>query len=64
MQAAFRNIRENTRIVINMNENAEKFQTLCLEYPSLLNNVELIWIQHWSMKELISNASYHLSGEI
>lgn len=42
-----------------MNENAKKFQILGLEYPSLFNNMELIWIQHWSMKQLIDNAAYH-----
>ncbi|CAF0814108.1 unnamed protein product [Brachionus calyciflorus] len=54
-----KNIRENTRIVIVLNENAKKFQTLGLENPSLFNNMELIWIQHWSLKQLVDNALYH-----
>lgn len=44
-----------------MNENANKFQTLGLEYPSLFNNMELIWVQHWNMKQLVNNALYHFS---
>lgn len=57
-----RNIRENTRIVIVMNENTKKFQTLGIENPSLFNNMELIWIQHWSLKQLVENALYHFDG--
>jgi hypothetical protein len=45
-----------------MNENAKKFQILGLEYPSLFNNMELIWIQHLNMKQLIDNAAYHFEG--
>ncbi len=55
-----KNIRENTRIVIILNENTTKFQALAIEYSSLFNNMELIWIQNWSMKQLVDNAAYHL----
>jgi dynein heavy chain, axonemal len=55
-----KNIRENTRIVIVMNENARKFQELGYETPSLFNNMELIWIQHWNIKQLVDNSLYHL----
>ena len=55
-----KNIRENTRIVIVLNENSSKFQTLAVEYSSLFNNMELIWIQNWNMKQLVDNAIYHL----
>jgi hypothetical protein len=54
-----KNIRENTRTVIILNENAQNFQKLALTYPSLFNNIELILVQHWSMKELIKNSQYH-----
>lgn len=46
-----------------LNENAKKFQNLGLENPSLFNNMELIWIQHWSLKQLVDNALYHFIGE-
>jgi len=45
-----------------MNESVEKFQILAIQNPSLFNNMELIWIQHWSTKELVNNALYHFSG--
>ncbi len=44
-----------------MNESASKFQTIGLEYPSLFNNMELIWVQHWSLKQLVQNALYHFT---
>jgi hypothetical protein len=48
--------------VIIINESAKKFQTLGLENPSLFNNMELIWVQHWSLKQLVDNALYHFNG--
>jgi hypothetical protein len=46
-----------------MNESASKFQTIGLEFPSLFNNMELIWVQHWSLKQLVQNALYHFDGK-
>ncbi len=57
-----KNIRENTRIVVFMNENATRFQELGVKYPSLFQNMELLWVQHWSTRELIDNGRYHLEG--
>ncbi len=54
-----KNIRENTRIIIVLNENSSRFQTLSVEYSSLFNNMELIWIQNWNMKQLVDNALHH-----
>jgi hypothetical protein len=58
-----KNIRENTRVVVFMNDNASRFQVLGAEYPSLFQNMELLWIQHWNMRELVANASYHLTSK-
>ena len=47
-----------------LNENPQTFQQLCLENQSLFNNLELIWIQHWGLKELVTNAYFHLHGKL
>ena len=43
-----------------MNETARKFQKLGYETQSLFNNMELIRIQHWNIKQLVGNSLYHL----
>ena len=35
---------------------------LCSENQSLFNNLELMWIQHWGLKDLVTNAYFHLHG--
>jgi len=57
-----KNIRENTRVLVFMNENADRFQELAVKYPSFFQNMELLWVQHWSRQELIDNGRYHLEG--
>jgi hypothetical protein len=49
-------------VIVVLNESAERFQTLGVEYTTLFNSLELIWIQHWNAKELVENAAYHLKG--
>ena len=49
-------------MVILLNENTQKFQMLCSENQSLFNNLELMWIQHWGLKDLVTNAYFHLHG--
>lgn len=57
-----KNIRENTRVFVFMNENAQRFQALGVEYPSFFQNMELLWVQHWNMRELVENSAHHLAG--
>lgn len=57
-----KNIRENTRVVVFMNESCQRFQALGVQYPSLFQNMELLWVQNWNMRQLVDNAAYHLQG--
>ncbi|CAF4106350.1 unnamed protein product, partial [Adineta steineri] len=52
-----RNVKENIRVVILINEINNK---LCLDYPSIFNNISLIYWQHWNTKTLVQNCLYHL----
>ncbi|CAF0871195.1 unnamed protein product, partial [Didymodactylos carnosus] len=55
-----RNVKDNIRVLILLNDTSERFQQLCLDYPALFNNISLIYLQHWDYKTLVKNAMYHL----
>ncbi|UJR11505.1 hypothetical protein I4U23_015686 [Adineta vaga] len=52
-----RNVKENIRVVILINEIDNR---LCLEHPSIFNNITLIYWQHWDNQTLVQNSLYHL----
>ncbi|CAF5003340.1 unnamed protein product, partial [Rotaria sp. Silwood1] len=52
-----RNVKENVRVLILMNEINNK---LCLDHPSIFNNITLIYWQHWDNQTLVQNSLYHL----
>ncbi|CAF4014418.1 unnamed protein product, partial [Rotaria sordida] len=52
-----RNVKENIRVLILMNEINNK---LCLDHPSIFNNITLIYWQHWDTQTLVQNSLYHL----
>ncbi|CAF3502703.1 unnamed protein product [Rotaria socialis] len=52
-----RNVKENVRVLILMNEINNK---LCLDHPSIFNNISLIYWQHWDTQILVQNSLYHL----
>lgn len=35
---------------------------LCLDHPSIFNNITLIYWQHWDIQTLVENSLYHLKG--
>lgn len=35
---------------------------LCLNHPSIFNNITLIYWQHWDNQILVENSLYHLKG--
>ncbi len=55
-----KNIRENIRIIVILNDDRNRSQWFRYEYPSFFNNLILIWIQQWNTKELVTNSLYHL----
>jgi hypothetical protein len=36
---------------------------LCLDHPSIFNNITLIYWQHWDIPTLVQNSLYHLKGK-
>ncbi|CAF1148393.1 unnamed protein product [Adineta ricciae] len=54
-----RNVKDNIRVVILINKIDNK---LCLEHPSIFNNITLIYWQHWDTQTLVQNALYHLKN--
>ena len=55
----FRNVKENVRVLILINEINPK---ICLDHPSIFKNIALIYWQHWDHRTLIDNCFYHLKG--
>jgi dynein heavy chain len=55
-----KNIRENIRIIVVLNDDRPRFQWFRYEYPSLFNNLTVVWIQQWTARELVSNALHHV----
>ena len=41
-------IRENLRIVVNLSTMGKRFQNICIKYPSLIANLEMIRLSHWN----------------
>lgn len=37
---------------------------ICLEHPSIFNNISLIYWQHWDMTTLVQNALYHFQSNL
>jgi len=35
---------------------------ICLDHPSIFNNITLIYWQHWDLPTLVQNSLYHLKG--
>ena len=55
----YRNVKENVRVLILMNSIDNQ---ICLEHPSIFNNISLIYWQHWDMTTLVQNALYHFQS--
>jgi hypothetical protein len=59
----FSTVRNNFRICYIATDSSTQFQKHCRLYPQLIQNMNFIWMPHWSKTELIHNALYHLQGE-
>ncbi|XP_064650622.1 uncharacterized protein LOC135502065 isoform X3 [Lineus longissimus] len=53
-------VRNNFRICFIATDSSSHLQKHCRLYPQFTQNMNFIWMPHWSKSELIDNALYHL----
>ncbi|KAK2150978.1 hypothetical protein LSH36_380g01078, partial [Paralvinella palmiformis] len=56
-------VKKNFRICFICSEVDTNFQHRCREYPSFTKNVNFLWFGHWTKRELIHHAAFHLRGQ-
>ena len=60
--AVHRTVKTNFRMCVISPGDMTGFQRRCREYPSFTKNVNFFWFLHWSKKQLIEHAMFHLTG--
>ena len=55
-------MKKNFRICVIGSDTGSRFQRRCREYPSFIKSVNLLWFPHWSKRQLIKQAAFHIKG--
>lgn len=58
----YRTVKTNFRVCVISPGDMTGFQRRCREYPSFTKNVNFFWFLHWSKRQLIEHAMFHLTG--
>ena len=58
----YRTVKTNFRVCVISPGDMTGFQRRCREYPSFTKNINFLWFLHWSKRQLIEYAMFHLKG--